>query len=365
MSVSLVELRLESPTILVRRAGRIGYSSISGRIHGSTLRGSIISWAFKTGYIENPEAEMNDPKLIVHPAYPKGRSVARPPTPYIMKCKDGRVVDLLGRENVEKLTRASSVEEMLLFMKDPSRQCHIMRNIPGAAKIIRSPVFIDKEIRVYEEMVDVMASVGINKRTRASERGMLYNYEAILPGAEFSTVIIDRTDRRRYIEFLRRERRIFIGRGISRGFGSVSVGVRWEKDMDLLVRELKDEVKKWVVDGRIALYARSPATTVRGLRSSPIPEPEEGWIAGVRIARGNGGFLAAGFKGKFRSVSYITGLPRPSLSCSEEGTVFIAEVNSEEAVALGSLIGWSHLSCLGLNIIQPLGWWYDDPLYCR
>lgn len=378
MSVSLVELKLESPTILVERAGRAGYSSISGRIGGSTLRGSIISWAFRMGYVRDIGAERNDPKLIVHPAYPtRGGETARPPTPYIFECKERprRLVDTLGRERVRELSLASSLEEMLSLSGSPSSECDLMKDIPGSTVRVRSPI-IGMEAGEIEE-VDVMASVGINKMLRAAERGMLYNYEVILPGAEFSTLIVDMSEGR-YIEFIKNEKRLFIGRGISRGFGRVSVTVKWEKDMEPLIEDLKGKVDEWIFERngrrRIALYSRSPAASIslsreNGYIASPIPEADEGWLRGkIEISKDSAGRpLAIGFRTVFRSVAYPTGLPRPSFFCSREGSVFIAELSGDAsaAVALGSLIGWDRSSCLGLNIIQPLGWWYDDPLYHR
>ncbi|TDA41297.1 MAG: hypothetical protein DSO07_05305 [Thermoproteota archaeon] len=376
MSVILVELSLESPVILVRRAGRSGYSSLSGRIPGSSLRGSVISWAFRTGYIGDPGSERNEPKLIAHPAYPVGESTARPPTPYIIRCKgDENLIDLLGRDRVKELTGASSLDKMFSYFKDQQKHCYKMKEIAGSTKSVRSPVFVGRKIRAVGEEVDVMASVGINKLTRASERGMLYNYESILPGGRFSSILVDMTSERKYVEFLRKEGKILIGRGVSRGFGRVSVRIKWEKELDLLRKELESEVEKWILDKngrRIAMYARSPATKIMGLGySSPIPELDGGWVgvSGVEIARDEEGRrLAIGFRETFFSVAYPTGIPRPSLSCSAEGSVFIAESKQDlesvkKAVALGSLIGWDGLSCLGLNIIQPLGWWYDDPIY--
>jgi len=384
LSVILVELNLESPVILVRRAGRSGYSSLSGRIPGSSLRGSVISWAFRTGYIKDPGSESNEPKLIAHPAYPVKESTARPPTPYIIRCKgDENLIDLLGRDRVKELTGASSLAEMFLYFKDQQEHCRKMKGIAGSTKPVRSPVFVGRDIRAAGEEVDVMASVGINKLTRASERGMLYNYESILPGGRFSSILVDMTSERKYVEFLRKEGKILIGRGVSRGFGRVSVRIKWEKELDLFRKELESEVEKWILDKngrRIAMYARSPATKISRSPvtkimklgySSPIPELDGGWVgvSGVEIARDEEGRrLAVGFKETFFSVAYPTGIPRPSLSCSAEGSVFIAESkqdleNVKKAVALGSLIGWDSLSCLGLNIIQPLGWWYDDPIY--
>lgn len=384
MSVSLVEIKLESPTLLVERVSRTGFSSISGWIPGSTLRGSIITWSVRTRHFSDEayRREMNNPKLSVHPAYPAEDLTSRPPTPFILRCKiDREVVDALGRDGVLEITRAQDVDEISTRLANSSNLCRASRGIPNATKVEEGPVIFDGKVRRYippeGEGTDILTSVAINKYLRSAEARMLFNYEILLPGQRFRTIVVDRTDEGEFIEYLRSEGLLYLGRGVSRGLGRAKVRVIRTWDLDLLIQELHQRVREWVVEDesrvRIAVYARSPATRMMGWgASSFLPMPDPRWLGadadlGLAIGRDRRP-LAIGRRTGFLSVSYPTGLPRPTLSCSDRGSVFVLESESSVedvsmALALGSILGWDELAVLGLNILQPLGWWYDDPVY--
>jgi len=383
MSVSLVEIELESPTILVERVGRTGFTSMKDWIPGSTLRGAIVTWAVRTGMLEAGifARESAEPKLLVHPAYPHSAEdgiTARPPTPYIVSCKiKGRLLDLLGREGVTRLTGAESVDEMAKPLSDAADKCEISRSIPNSIKPYNSPVLVGKELKRLpaRRMAEILTSVAINKSIKSAERAMLFNYEVIPPGQRFRTLIVDMTGGD-FLSFIRSGGPVFLGRGASRGFGRARMRVLRTWELELLRDTLKKSVENWVVRGqscsRIAVYARSPVTKMMGWGlSSHFPQLNSSWIrvqANVRVALGKDGRpLAIGRRTVFKSVSYVTGLPRPSLSCSDRGSIFLVESDDDpeilsEAIAMGAVLGWDDLSVLGLNFLEPLGWWYDDPL---
>lgn len=386
MSVSLVEIKLESPTLLVQRVGRTGFSSIVGWIPGSALRGSIITWSVRSGHL-NEEVyarEMSSPTLIVHPAYPVDGETTRPPTPYTLSCKiDKLVIDVLGRDRIKNLTLAKDIKTFVDLMGDPSLYCIKSQGIPNSTKRINIPVIPSKGVIVRKysppngEQVDVLTSVAINKTIRAAEKGMLFNYEVLLPDQKFRTLVIDRSENRDFIEYLRSEGLLFLGRGTSRGLGRVKVRIIKTWELEVLAKGLEHQVEKWLVESdggiRVALYARSPITQMRGWGvSSPLPKLDLSWIGeevnlGLAIGTDNR-VLAVGGRTKFLSVSYPTGLPRPSFSCSDRGSIFIMESKDSRskvsrAISLGSILGWDRLAVLGLNFLQPLGWWYDDPIY--
>ncbi len=383
VNVSLVEIKLESPTLLVDRVGRTGYSSIYGWIPGSTLRGSIVTWTVRSGYAgeETYSSEMNDPKLVVHPAYPVEGVTARPPTPFIQRCKmEDEVVDALGREAVSELTLAHDMGEVARLIDRSSNLCSSSRGIPNATKAERKPVIFDGRIRKYYPPsgdTDVLTSVSINKYLRSAETGMLFNYEVLLPGQRFRTVVVDRTGDGIFSEYLKREGLLYLGRGTSRGLGRVEARILRTWELKPLIQELKGKLEEWVVDVgsrvRVTVYARSPACRMMGWGiSSFLPSLDPDWLGvgadlGLAVDR-NGRPMAIGRRTRFLSVSYPTGIPRPSLACSDRGSIFVLESEGSEddvgmVLAIGSILGWDGLAVLGLNILQPLGWWYDDPIY--
>lgn len=385
MRVMLIELKVESPLVLTRRFGKYGFSTVRDWIPGSTLRGALLSGAVEFGYLDPEEAaaESNEPACVIHPGYPsEGGSASRPATPFVHVCKaDGALVDVLGRDGIPSLTRSRSPREMLAPVRErpPESLCGSLRGIPGAAKpITGAPVYrsADGSLRVAEVRKDIFTSVSINKTRRAAERGMLYSYEAILPGATFSFLAICRDE---VGEFVNRERVLFLGRGVSRGFGRCSLRPLKEWEMEAAVSRLSDAASEWIVevDGvrRLAAYARSPVTRLVGWGvSSPVPAEADTERLGLkgevvmRVAKGDDGRpLQIGGLTTFRSFSSVTGLPRPDMTCSERGSILILELIGPErdlqrAVALAALLGWDILASLGLNVVYPLGWWYDDPV---
>ncbi len=386
MPVILIELKTESPVILSSRAGKQGFSTLHEWIPGSTLRGALLSGAVDFGYEEDKRAadEASKPECVVHPAYPtlNGR-VSRPATPFVYRCKaEDRLVDILGSDGISELTRANTVREMIAPILDggPEPLCRVMRNVPGATKPATGrPVlpWEDGSVELVRVKTDIFTSVGINKRRRAAEKGMLHTYEAILPGQTFRFLAICRDSVR---DFIKGEGTLFLGRGISRGFGRCSAKLIKEWDQDAALSRLSGAAQNWIerVNGlsRVAVYARSPATRLKGWGvSSPVPEDADlkrlpvDVPVEMRVARAGGGEpLQIGGTTIFRSFSSVTGLPRPELTCSERGSILILESPGPEdlmAEALGasSLLGWDSLAHLGLNIMYPLGWWYDDPIH--
>ncbi len=385
MRVVLVELSLESPTLVSARAGKYGFSAVPWWIPGSTLRGALLSGAVEFGYLGREDAarEASEPTCVVHPAYPVADGkTSRPATPFVYRCKaEGRLVDILGRDGVKNLTQARSVGEMLqpVIEQRPESLCSIMRDIPGSAKLAAgTPVLPnpDGSVRPVDVRRDILTSVGVSKRRRSAEKGMLYSYEVLLPGQAFRFLA---TCRDEVVDYLKGERLLYVGRGVSRGFGRCAAVVLREMDMEVAKSKLAAEVAEWVAYSggvsRLAAYARSPAARweVWSL-SSPVPGRMDTQRLGldgvsVRVARGEDGRpLVVGGRGTFRSFSLLTGMPRPELACCRVGSVMVLETDADgdtlaRAMAVASILGWDSLAHVGLNVIHPLGWWYDDPLY--
>ena len=121
-------------------------------------------------------------------------------------------------------------------------------------------------------------------------------------------------------------------------------------------------------------YAQGPVSSFRPDLSSPslpiIEELDSNWIGikgfSINIIRFNHTALALGGLMRFESFSYLAGLPRINLTASKPGSIFLYEIkgdNALKALAKASITGWNKLACLGLNILWPLGWWINDPIY--
>ncbi len=377
--VHLLRISLESPTLIVARSGRGGYSSLDW-IPGTVLRGALITGAVRYGYVgeEYASREITDPSCVVHPAYPVHRNlgheeVCKPATPFVYKCKEGELIDVLGRDKIEELSKVSSKDELLeMIPKNVDLKCPLMRGVPGSTKPAQGSLVFHSggKLRSHEVEVEVLTSVGINKRLRAHETGMLFNYEVLVPGQEFITLAIYPEEVARFVKEVGE---IWIGRGTSRGLGRAKVDVVKETSVQEIVPELQDrameEIAKVGDECRFVLYARSLVTRLKGpWISSPIPGDPEGWEVSPEVVMDGGEPLVLGRTAVFSSFSNSTGIPRPQLMCSERGSVFLmrakgSEDKVAEALARAAVLGWDGLSHLGLNILLPLGWWYDDPLY--
>ncbi|RLF03559.1 MAG: hypothetical protein DRK00_08650, partial [Thermoprotei archaeon] len=247
-----VRIRLLSPAIITAKRVERGYVKPLNYVPGSMLRGAILSALYWEGRIsENViEREAERPGLLASPAYPLIEGVkSLPATPFAAECKYCGAIIEKTRESVDRLRRGEEPEPPTTCPKCEKVAPELgptLRTIYGTPLARIGGALKRVGVRSFRA-----TSVGINKRSGAAMRGMLYDYEAIAEGSEFwaRLVVPD------YIE-LGGRLEITLGRGGSRGFGAAVLEVVGE-------HEPRGEVPSLSM-----LYAVSPIIPLRAL---PLP----------------------------------------------------------------------------------------------
>jgi len=223
-----VRIKLKSPTIIPSKRTREGYVKPLNYLPGSTIRGAVISSLYVEGFLSDDDrkSEAKEPTILSSPAYPTVDGLkSYPPTPFVWKCKHCEEIYDQTRECVEDVVKGREPT----FVNE-CEYCGLPTEpLYGKQLIVRQ----GKELKEVNVNVFRLTSVGIDKRRYVSAKGMLFDYEAIEEGTEFWCRM--RVPDNIEIEGLE----IFIGRGVSRGFGHAVIkkveeyNLRW-KDNEIL-----------------------------------------------------------------------------------------------------------------------------------
>jgi CRISPR/Cas system CSM-associated protein Csm3 (group 7 of RAMP superfamily) len=314
-----LNLRTKSPLIITsKQLGKILYNEFN-YIPGYTLRGAIIAELYRRGNM-NILSETYNPTLIVKPAYPIiDGNLAEPAHPFIFKCK---LCKSLGESNYIFLSEGyiTFVEKGIV---DPRKMfpTSCSKGHKGTIKSLSGSLIVaDKSIKEVKIDNVSLDAVGISKKTKSSEIGMLYNYVGIAPETRFRSVIICEDD---MLQEIKKLNEIHIGRGISRGLGRVEISIEEYKENE------EKRISKLISSGRLIIKAISPVFKLcmkdNGLHSEfdlDLPLKKKEFI-------NNDSKVLTGIT-KVSGFSFFKNnvLPKPLFFGAKEGSIFFYEVSN-------------------------------------
>ncbi|MEM2480884.1 MAG: hypothetical protein QXR87_02500 [Candidatus Hadarchaeales archaeon] len=354
-----VRVELNSPAIITSRRTERGFKSAIRFIPGTTLRGAILSSLYYHGRISlsELEREAKEPSLICTPAYPlvNGQQ-SWPAHPFFFRCK------LCSRENREKKAggqiekggsppenRGREARVQLESGMEPTLPTRCREGHVGLESLHPEPVLPSCE-RAGEVRVGFTSSVcvGINKDRASFEGGMLYEYDALESGQAFWAYLATPYE-------IPNPLAIWVGRGVTRGFGEAKLSLQGELDM----RKLEEDCKKASAGGVLVLYALSPLLG-GGEEVSPFPKKIELGPIGERLGKpAEGSLLIERVYG--RTGPYVAGWDmlrgrgRPTFyGACYQGSIVKARLEGN--------VSWEAIACL--RILGTLERWGEETLCC-
>jgi hypothetical protein len=349
-----------SPAIVTKSLGERGYYSPLDYIPPSTLRGAIITSLYGRGVVDRRylDVEAGQPIITTSPAYPFEDMKSYPSHLFMYRCKACSMDDeKIGCNDAIEVSSSVEKGEDVKF-KQVCDKGH-----PALEPLHPKPV---KPLGRIVEEVDVVAHesvcVGISKHRAASQKGMLYEYEAIAQGAVFWAYL-------KIPENISGEVKpgleFSIGRGVTRGFGRARV-IRVEK-INIDVEE--ERIRECLNSRRIIFYAISSLASLSTLKNTSYPYPREidlksfGREFGIEVdgkvtfteAYGKLGTLHCGWDIK-------KNVERPTVKSALPGSILIGRVTGSgdiaRALAILGLVGTIEhgqgFFITGVNIITPL-----------
>jgi len=210
----LLEARLvlKSPAVITQKRLERGFVKPADYVPGSMLRGAILAAMYRAGRlsIDDLRREREEPSLLASPAYPVIKnSKSMPATPFMFYCRRRDTIVDFTVEAAKKLARGEEPELLL------HRECEEPLKPIHGSLVARD----GHELRRVSLETYRSTSVAIGKDRGTAMRGMLFDYEAIVEGAEFwSWILAPDWLKPSTIE-------VVVGRGASRGFGWAELGL--------------------------------------------------------------------------------------------------------------------------------------------
>lgn len=333
MRVYRYTLEFVEPALVNVRPVRQGYEVMRFWLPGSTVRGGYLSELYRSGNEEAVKAQEESPMLLFSPAYPIAGDETEskpcfPAHPYIYSM-DKRERTYIEAEGWVKLLLESGGD--------------VLKPLPGEGAratfhIVGQPVYrVGRGGNRYAKpraRVVTYGSVGIDKKLRKSSGGMVYTYQAIPEGSRFWGLVISPGQ-------LVRDCEIYLGRGVSRGFGRARLKIEEFGALEDFISRLADKPAR-------VLYAFSPVAYIKPPKKvSYIPPPLEGRknvVIGSRIR----------INSWFRRTTGETGL-RPAFMSLSPGSVILTErpIGGDALREMYSEENYGMMS-IGYNYLLPL-----------
>lgn len=368
LKIFQVELRVETPLIITsQQLGNILRHSFD-IIPGQSLRGSLLSYLYRNGEKQLVEEEVLNPKLVFHPLYPLvNGNESYPALPLTYKCKICGTV-FLDKDALSKLLSEDN-SEFNVPSYCPKKHPFTVRKVGGSILYKSNGTF--KNFSITQHLVP-LDSVGINKYFKSSEREMLYHYTAVEPGINFRGFVASENDEVFGMFQIKdgTTLTLFMGRGISRGLGKISVTFRDRS-------ELFDKEKS-----RIKSYLEKYSNNLTFVAKAPIFQLEFGdkdifsslnlkidyfgdinFLEKRTISSNNKHFLLTGVD-TVSGFSLYSKLPKARIIAAKIGSMLFYRLNKVnesiiEFIAKLEFLGVPPFSYAGYNILEVLNdAWY-------
>lgn len=250
MTISFLHVKLviETPTIIVKESIKNWYTVYTEYIPARTFYGSIITYLASKGHDPSKlKYSINTSNL-----YPANYGLSFPAIPYTIACKTNECIDkAILKELIDKLYSGNikycenDLVKLYQYLIDKISECKVGNYRIASDYLIKSlvgkPIYCnskdcnkdnkDKEKCCKHKPLEtvVLESVGVSPVTRSSYAGLVYSYEALEPGQCLHGFI---ACDEQVVEILKNDLNnapIYMGRGISRGYGRVRVALVSEK----------------------------------------------------------------------------------------------------------------------------------------
>lgn len=295
--------------------------------------------------------EIQNPKLIFHPAYPASdHADPEYAHPFIYECK--LCEEKIAEDYLEKVKKNPSKIDELVPPNYCEREKHLlsMKSLGGNLVIKKDGCYTRFKGPEYLRI----EAVGMSKRFKKSEIGMIYNYICLAPGSRFKGMIVDlngeRLQKLGYLDG--HEYELSVGRGGSRGMGHIKVEITEEGEdfikfkRDLISQRLREESPYLFLKAKSPIYGLS--INKEGLHiSSHLEIPGlvfmREWITGAETISG---------------FSLLTGYPKAIIKAARPGSLYLYRVSEESWIDLVDILmkvqltGLEPFNHLGLNMLE-------------
>lgn len=361
-----VRIKLNSPTILPERRVERGYKGCLDYIPSTTLRGSILTSLYLSGYVEIDKVKnlARSFDVLVSNAYPVVENrESQPSHPFMYECKVPH-----GKKH-EKVNFINEVVDELRFHRKTPFKFECSRGHSALSYVHPKPVMLldckEEMFKVASVRAQSTISTAVSKRRASSQSGMLYEYDFMVEGQSFWSYIGISDELSKYIE---EGLELRIGRGVSRGFGSSYIeNVEW-LSLNEVVEKIKSEVD---LHKAVLFYAQSPLLGFDGFANyTPYPKNIE-LNSVLKMCEFNvyeaGSIIISEVYAKTRTLhggwDMDMNVRRPVFTnITSEGGIVVGYVNAKQdtimALTLLSIVGYPvkvyEYVFTGLNILTPL-----------
>ena len=246
MIIYSVEYTLKSPLLISKpEVGNVIRNSYE-YLPGSTIRGAMLKELLDRG-IQHIKEESRNPTIIFHQAFPldDNNRTYKPSHPFIYECK---ICKSIKKVNPYDICSYDDIKPQLFCEKGH----------PYTLKSLGGKLLIESNGKVlkYKPRYTILESVGINRITGSSEINLLYSYVALEPYMRFKGLIVVNNDKIDLKNEFNNDS-IFIGKGISRGFGEVNVRfeeINYDKKRDELYKLINNKEQKVILKALSPLF---------------------------------------------------------------------------------------------------------------
>ncbi|MGC9086040.1 MAG: RAMP superfamily CRISPR-associated protein [Thermoproteota archaeon] len=361
MKVYKLELEVETPLVITEDQTTNILRHSASYISGSAIRGSLLTYLHNEKK-KNIEQEINDPKLVFHPAYLLiGEDVTRPAHPLVFSCKlcaEDSIFTELSKEviisrEIDKAIPTKCPKGHLFSTKSKGGELIIERKENG------KKTFKSVELDNYFTSIE---SIGINRKLGSVEVGMIYSYIALSPRTKFTSLIFDQGERINELD-VESEFTLYIGRGTSRGLGHVRAKLNEDSEfIDKEINRIKATIEN--LDRIVILRALSPVfhieikSDLNGntyLWSNPTLAAQSipSGLSKYHLI-GDKNYLLTGMS-KVSGFSTISNIPKVSLEGAKPGSLFFYKSSYDldyEKLVNCELSGFGQFSYSGFNILE-------------